>query len=307
MAASRSKPQQFREMFEGPSRLFPELPELLFMGRGVFYDASVGLGQHTHVGMEICYIERGRVRWWAEKKSYDVSGGQVYIAWPGEKHGGANDVLEPCKLFWMSLDLWPGGRKGKRSFLGLPPVEAKILVESLRSLPQRCFAGPQSLAAGYTKIAELIKRPRHPLATVELRAALLEILVTVIRSGHARQGGSNSLMVSEAILLMERTLDEPLPLPLLAKKMGWSTTHFKVRFRKETGVPPAEFYLRRRMEEACQRLKKTQQAVTEIGLDLGFSSSQNFATAFKRIIGVTPRRFRASSLIPVQATRKHGN
>src|SRR5262249_23494035 len=89
-----------------------------------------------------------------------------------------------------------------------------------------------------------------------------------------------------------KNLAEPLTLPGLAQKLGWSPSHFKTRFREEIGIPPAQFYLRRRITESCRRLEGTGHSVTRIALDLGFESAEYFATAFKRVTGLTPREFR---------------
>jgi transcriptional regulator GlxA family with amidase domain len=58
------------------------------------------------------------------------------------------------------------------------------------------------------------------------------------------------------------------------------------------GIAPAEYYLRMRVAHACKELSQTDRPVTEIGLSTGFSSSQHFSTAFKRVIGTTPRAYR---------------
>jgi AraC-like DNA-binding protein len=47
------------------------------------------------------------------------------------------------------------------------------------------------------------------------------------------------------------------------------------------------------MEQAKQRLAHTDLAITRLALDLGFNTSQHFASAFKRATGLTPSAWRA--------------
>ncbi|MBA3382582.1 MAG: helix-turn-helix domain-containing protein [Actinobacteria bacterium] len=60
-------------------------------------------------------------------------------------------------------------------------------------------------------------------------------------------------------------------------------------------MPPVEWQLRRRIGEACRRLERTDEAVTSIGFRLGFSSSQYFATSFRRVMGLSPTAFRTAA------------
>ena len=70
-----------------------------------------------------------------------------------------------------------------------------------------------------------------------------------------------------------------------------SESRFKTRFKREMGVPPEEFWLRQKIERATVLLKTRN--VTEVAHELGFSSSQYFATVFKRYTRVSPSRFHA--------------
>ncbi|MBC8010767.1 MAG: helix-turn-helix transcriptional regulator, partial [Burkholderiales bacterium] len=78
----------------------------------------------------------------------------------------------------------------------------------------------------------------------------------------------------------------------LARIAELSVSRFKTRFKAEFGVPPAEYVLRARVEEARRRLARPGATVTYVALDLGFSSSQYFATSFKRLTHSTPSGFR---------------
>ena len=78
----------------------------------------------------------------------------------------------------------------------------------------------------------------------------------------------------------------------LARLCGLSVSRFKERFRDEVGVPPAEYLTRQKIEAAKSLLLAGDHSITDVAMDLGFSSSQYFATAFKRYTGRTPSEYR---------------
>ncbi len=57
-------------------------------------------------------------------------------------------------------------------------------------------------------------------------------------------------------------------------------------------MPPGEFILRCKVEHARRLLAEEASPITEIAFRLGFSSSQYFATVFKRYTNMTPREAR---------------
>jgi AraC-like DNA-binding protein len=50
--------------------------------------------------------------------------------------------------------------------------------------------------------------------------------------------------------------------------------------------------MRRRIYRAKYLLREPDRPITAIALDLGFSSSQYFATVFKKLVGLTPGEYR---------------
>jgi AraC-like DNA-binding protein len=56
--------------------------------------------------------------------------------------------------------------------------------------------------------------------------------------------------------------------------------------------------LRRKIERSQRLLSQQSLSVTSIAHSLGFSSSQHFASAFKRYVGVSPTAYRDQRLVP---------
>ncbi|MBA3847285.1 MAG: helix-turn-helix domain-containing protein [Planctomycetes bacterium] len=64
------------------------------------------------------------------------------------------------------------------------------------------------------------------------------------------------------------------------------------RFLAEIGETPADWTRQQRIASAKRRLAESDTPITALALDLGFPSSQYFATVFRRYAGLTPREFR---------------
>jgi DNA gyrase inhibitor len=83
--------------------------------------------------------------------------------------------------------------------------------------------------------------------------------------------------------------DEDLNLTKLAEVACFSKFHFHRIFRAMVGETLNDFVQRIRLEKSVQKLTTDlNKSITEIALDCGFSSSQNFAKIFKSHYGMTP-------------------
>jgi AraC-like DNA-binding protein len=77
----------------------------------------------------------------------------------------------------------------------------------------------------------------------------------------------------------------------LAREAGLSPSRFKTKFKAQMGIAPHEFILRCKMDAAKGLLASEGRSVTDTAMHLGFSSSQYFATVFKRFTQQTPIEF----------------
>lgn len=91
---------------------------------------------------------------------------------------------------------------------------------------------------------------------------------------------------------MDRTYAQPLDIATLAGIAMTSEAHFSRTFRDTFGETPHRYLQRRRVERAMYLLRRTERDVTEICLDVGFSSLGTFSRTFRDIVGATPTDFR---------------
>jgi len=80
-------------------------------------------------------------------------------------------------------------------------------------------------------------------------------------------------------------------LAALGERAGMSRTSFAVKFKATVGASPMEYLARWRMLLAADRLTHSADPVSAISLSLGYESESAFSTAFKRVMGCSPRRY----------------
>jgi len=74
--------------------------------------------------------------------------------------------------------------------------------------------------------------------------------------------------------------------------LGLSYRQLSRHFRHHVGMSPKAYQVRARVAEAERLLSETHLPVTTIAYELGYSSSQHFATQFHSVTGLTPSAFR---------------
>src|SRR5262249_14978204 len=91
---------------------------------------------------------------------------------------------------------------------------------------------------------------------------------------------------------LEQRPGEPWTLRALSKLANLSQNHLTALFVRDVGVSPHQYLLRERIRLAKEMLRGTDTPITELALELGFSSSQHFAKTFKQAAGTTALRYR---------------
>lgn len=97
--------------------------------------------------------------------------------------------------------------------------------------------------------------------------------------------------VAEACRLIEEA-EEPLKLDQLASAAGLSSYHFHRIFKKIVGVTPKAYTVAHRQNRLRENLKRSK-TVTGAIFDAGFNSSGRFYADSAKMLGMTPRDFRA--------------
>ena len=128
--------------------------------------------------------------------------------------------------------------------------------------------------------------------------AALSILGDVTRLAYAQgaaapKRGRREIEMSEAARdVIARRFRENLSLIDIAREVGSSVFHLARTFKSRTGASLHGYRNQLRLRAALDRLRDPQSALTDVALDLGFSSHSHFTETFRRNFGKTPSAVR---------------
>jgi AraC-like DNA-binding protein len=259
------------------------------LGTYHYLSARRGLRPHCEShGLEVCFLARGVQHYQVGGRDYCLRGGELYLTFPGEMHGTGNHPEERGWLFWLVVDM----RTEDAPLLGLEAQTARELRAELRSVSARHFPAFRGAEALWIQILTLATKPeRATLDALELKTLVLRLLLELVRGARASSPEEPSLRMQRVADWMLKNSAEVRTIADIASRAHLSESRLKARFTREFGIAPHEYLLRARVERARGLLGEGV-SVTEVAMQCGFSSSQHFATVFRRFTRCTPTAWR---------------
>lgn len=143
---------------------------------------------------------------------------------------------------------------------------------------------------------ELRERRPGDFLVVEHLAHMILIEALRLHMAQGMKGGVGWLFALEdrqmgaAINAMHEDPGQGWTLQELAERVGMSRSTFALKFKEMVGTSAMDYLTRWRMLLAGDRLANSSDPVSVIALSLGYESESAFSTAFKRVMGCSPRQ-----------------
>jgi AraC-like DNA-binding protein len=254
---------------------------------------------HWHQGCEFLYVHEGEGHVFVERQSHVVQRGMLFCFQPFQLHNvrvhlESSDArymrtilhcdpvaLEPflrpyAELHRLFLSLW----KGRSPVQAFDLSDQTVYIEGIIDAAERSY-----------------RHDARPAAAIETSAIYLLQLIGAIRGLTGTEavldGGQRSARYSEAIMeWLEQNYAEPFDLSRLAAELHLSNAYVSRVFRQETGSSITDYLMARRIKEACRHLQISMLPIEAIGAKVGLPNPSYFVQLFKRVVGLTPRRYR---------------
>lgn len=220
-----------------------------------------------------------------------TTGNQAFITFPFELHSNGNKPQAPCEFYAFQIIT-----SDPYNMLGLNREYSYMLYNQLMSLMKQehrhlklGVTHLKNLQSAFTFFSEL-NEESITIGVSFLNCFLYNLQFLTPIPGTLVQDIDEH--IKKAILYLNENIQESLQLIDLAEISGYSLSHFKVRFKEEIGVTPAEYISLQKLEIAKRELVETDRSITDLAYYLGFSSSNYFSAVFKKLMGCTPRDYR---------------
>jgi AraC-like DNA-binding protein len=182
---------------------------------------------------------------------------------------------------------------------------ADMLIETLPAVVHIHDASNQAAVLRWALeqlVTELkLGTPGGPLMMDHLaQMMLLQVLRLWLETRSGRPSGWIGALadrqLAKALGAMHREPGRSWTLRELAGLAGMSRTTFSERFRASVGRTPIDYLIHWRMRLAADRLRHSDDSAAQIALAAGYESEAAFSTAFRRVIGCSPGRYRRGGL-----------
>lgn len=266
---------------------FPSQEDCLFMlGRVNYTKAHPPIEPHDHQGMmEIVLIAKGKQIYTVGGNEYTVESGEVFVTYPNELHSTANYPEDKLLLYYMIID----PEKLKTYSIGVSTDESGLIQKALKNMKRRAFKGTDRLKFMLDDIFTACDSNSTFRNTI-IRNLASNFIIHVAECERMIETVHYSGMQS-ILDYIDKNIYEDISVSMLSEIAQLSLTRFQTNFRREIGIPPREYVLRRKIEIAKGLLINSDLTITEVAYKLSFASSQYFSTVFKRYTLMRPKDF----------------
>jgi len=182
--------------------------------------------------------------------------------------------------------------------LQMPEMDGFEVIEAMRGM-ESTRKTPIIVVTGKVLTETEMGRLNQGVAAV-LAKGLFSIEETI---GHISTALEQKRRISEeakrlvrlAMVFLHENYSEQISRRDIAKHVGITEDHLTFCFRQELGITPIVYLQRYRINQAKRLLKESNQSITEVAFNVGFSDSGYFSRIFRREVGMSPDTFRRTS------------
>lgn len=257
--------------------------------------------QLYHYGMEQCerghyygpavrdhflihFIVDGKGIFKVRDKQYELSRNKAFLIVPNEITYYQADFDEPWIYMWV-------GFNGVEAYTALKKANL--------SLNQPILSYDDSCAI-HGLLREMLSTDTSKNGYNLKLKGLLYLILSEIQgintncSVHNVAADYKKAYVDKAIDFIEKNYSRNIGVADIVKYMGLDRSYFSTIFKESLNIPPQWYLINYRMKKAAELLSSTALAVGDIARSVGYNDPLCFSKVFKKVMGVSPLKFRNS-------------
>lgn len=260
----------------------PELQNLYTIRRD---RGSIGNGRtHRHSFWELILFERGNGIHTINGIPYPFHAGEVALLAPSDIHQlrAADGTTFDCTMVGFTYNIYSNHLKDICKFDRFPVIA---------ELSSSDFAKAASLL---NLLDEEFAAPQLPGTDIFSMNILEQLLVLITRNlpGQKNTQSADANNTRKILLYIQQHFSEPISITDVASALNYSPKYFGKLFFKQMGVTFQEYIKSLRLNYAYHLIQFSDQPITDICYETGFSSPTYFSKMFKQKYGFSPNHLR---------------
>ncbi|MFZ4663432.1 MAG: AraC family transcriptional regulator [Caldilineaceae bacterium] len=249
--------------------------------RGQYWDTIFYTPKHFQLGM----IDAGQGEFIYKEQCEKVSTGDLFWIQPGQVHAGHPDPAPGWSVTVINFQPVLLAR-----FAG----ELKLTLDTLvfpDTIKLAVSPATRQLCEAFQQLATQII---DPLSTLETDSLIYEVVGTLFSHSAQLPNDTETLdsFVQAVVAYLQTNFDRKVTLDELVAFCHVSKFHLLRTFKTAIGMPPHQYQMQLRLDEARKRLIRGE-AVVDVAHALGFADQAHFINTFKKYAQYTPKRYQA--------------
>lgn len=214
---------------------------------------------------------------------HEMSANHFIILPPHTPHAFGASADDPWTIYWMHFC---GVQAGYFARMASRPT---LIEPGENSRMQRRFDMFEELYAtfsmAYTKSFMLY-------ASMCLHALLASFVLLPQYRHISMVRHSEVSFANRVIHFMQENVNKHLSLDDIAQNFHYSPSHLSMLFRRDVGISPITYFIRLKIQKACQYIELTNMKLSDIAVVMGFGDAAYFTRTFQKVMGMSPSEYR---------------
>ncbi len=272
-------------------------------------DQTWGLDWHQNEGIELTFLESGRLDFGVEAEAFSLHAGDLTVTRPWQAHRVGDPHVAASRLHFLILDVkvrrphqpwhWP-------AWLILAKPDRDELTDCLRQNEKPVWPATPEVAHCFRKIGQAVESDDRGSSVSRLAVFLNELFLQLLDMFRSRPVPLDRSLTSsqrtvqlfwQSIRRSAEQLAAEWTVERMARQCRLGVTRFTHCTKELVNMAPAQYLTHCRMKAAEDMLAdRPELNVTQVALACGFGSGQYFSNLFRASHGTSPRRYRERML-----------
>lgn len=254
------------------------ITDIGFYPRATFHNRERLQGCPQHI---LIYCIKGEGWYQLNGKQFKVNASQFFILPAGQPHEYGADSKNPWSIYWVHF---AGEQADYLSRFLSPKKTAGPITTGTSPLRHMLFDDILQHLEFMNNLENIV------YANSSLYAFLISFKEIQLETLRKKENP-----IQEVIKLMKKNVHRNMSLEEMANAVNISPSHLSALFKKKTKYSPINLFTSFKIQKASQLLMESRHTIKTIAYNLGYDDPYHFSRVFKKIMGVSPKKFKENA------------